>query len=120
MTASVRYRFGRACGWRRGGAGRKVQAMDTTLTRTDISAPPGSRRQDLDLAASAASQRLGLRAGQQALLQVSQGCLWLTQDGRPDDIILRRGEQLRLQEPGIYRLGALGPDPLRAVMWTSA
>lgn len=93
--------------------------MDTTLTRTDITALPGSRRHQLELAANAPAQRLGLRAGQQMLVQVSLGCLWLTQDGRPDDIMLRPGERLHLQAPGVYRLGALGPDPLRALMWIS-
>ncbi|MCV2368604.1 DUF2917 domain-containing protein [Roseateles oligotrophus] len=83
--------------------------MDSTITRTEITALPGSQRQQLELPASAASQLLKLRPGQRLLVQVSQGCLWLTRDGHLDDIFLPRGAQLQLQQAGNYRLGAFGP-----------
>lgn len=108
-SAAVRYRLGRFCGWRLNLKGRKVQTMDTTLTRTDNSALPGSQRQSLlDLGAAAPVQSLQLRPGQQVRLQVTQGCLWLTQDGRPEDIILAQGQHCTLQSAGHYRLGAFG------------
>jgi len=61
-------------------------------------------------AAAAPARCLRLRRGQQLLLQVSSGRLWLTQDGRPEDRVLAPGERLQLQGPGRFRLGAFGPE----------
>jgi hypothetical protein len=83
--------------------------MDSTLIRTDISALPGSQRHDLlDLSAAAPVHTLVLRPGQQVRLLVTQGCLWLTQDGRSEDVILAQGQHCTLQLAGHYRLGAFG------------
>ncbi len=83
--------------------------MDTTLTRTDNSALPGSQRQSLlDLGAAAPVQTLILQPGKQVRLLVTQGCLWLTQDGQAEDIILAQGQHCLLQSAGHYRLGAFG------------
>ncbi len=120
LSPAVEYRLGAACGWRRARAGRKVRPMDSTLNRTEISALPGSQRHHLDLPANAASQLFQLRKGQQLLLQVSRGCLWVTQDGRLDDIILAPGSRLQLQEPGNYRLGAFGPADAAVISWSAA
>jgi hypothetical protein len=108
-----------ACGWLKLRKSRKVMAMDITITRTEINALPGSLRTHLDLPADAASHLLKLAPGQTLLLQVMQGVLWLTQDGFPDDIILQRGAQLQLREPGLYRLGAFGPVDAAVNSWAA-
>ena len=61
-------------------------------------------------AAAAPARPLRLRRGQQLLLQICSGRLWLTQDGCPEDRVLAPGERLRLPGPGHFRLGALGPE----------
>lgn len=115
----VRYRLALVCGWRCPLQAGKVKAMNTPLPRTEINALPGSQRQHLDLAMAAAAYSLNLRPGQHALLQVTQGRLWLTQDGRPEDIILARGQQWALQTPGHYRLSAFGPADTQVSMWAT-
>jgi Protein of unknown function (DUF2917) len=57
-----------------------------------------------------APQRLRLAEGQQLIIAVQAGRLWLTEDGRPEDRVLARGEEVRLQGPGSFRLGAFGPE----------
>ena len=93
--------------------------MDITITRTEINALPGSQRHQLDLPAAAASQLLKVRPGERLLVQVSQGCLWLTRDGYPEDIFLQAGAKLQLQEAGNYRLGAFGSADAAATYWST-
>ncbi|MCV2356114.1 DUF2917 domain-containing protein [Paucibacter sp. B2R-40] len=83
--------------------------MDSPITRTNITALPGSRRTQLDLPADATRQQLKLHAGQTLLVHVIQGSLWLTRDGHLEDTILQPGAQALLRAPGNYRLGAFGP-----------
>jgi hypothetical protein len=118
FSCSVRYRLGPLCGWRRTRQGRKVQAMDTTLTRTEMTALPGSQRRCLDLPAAAPAQQLRLRANRRLLVQVSRGCLWLTRDGRPEDIVLQHGQEMQLREAGTYRLSAFGPAETQVLVWS--
>lgn len=83
--------------------------MDITLRTARTAALPGSQRQNqsLTLAVEQAPQALHLRGLESALLRVRAGTLWLTQDGKPDDLFLSAGQQLLLLGPACYRLGAL-------------
>lgn len=67
----------------------------------------------LELLPSHAARLLSLGRRQQLLLQVSEGQLWLTQDGRLDDQVLQAGQQALLQGPGHYRIGAFGSGRTR-------
>jgi len=83
--------------------------MDISLRTARTAALPGSQRQSqvLTLAVEQAPQALRLRAWESAKLRVRSGRLWLTQDGKPDDLFLVVGQQLLLLGPACYRLGAL-------------
>ncbi|MBB4843239.1 hypothetical protein HNP55_001758 [Paucibacter oligotrophus] len=61
----------------------------------------------MTVALEQAPQALHLRAWESAHLRVRGGTLWLTQDGKPDDLFLASGQQLLLLGPACYRLGAL-------------
>ena len=50
--------------------------------------------------------RLQLRARDSMLLHVTEGPLWLTQEGQPDDEVLASGAQRVLRGPGCYWLSA--------------
>lgn len=56
---------------------------------------------------------LHCRAGQRASLEVLSGRLWLTQQGRSDDLFLEAGQGLTLQGPAVLYAGADGATPLR-------
>jgi len=56
---------------------------------------------------------LHCRAGQRASLEVLSGRLWLTQQGRSDDLFLEAGQGLTLQGPAVLYAGADGTTPLR-------
>lgn len=69
--------------------------------------PPAS---PMTLSYQQAAQRLRLAQGQRLIIAVQAGRLWLTEDGRLEDRVLGRGEEVRLQGPGSFRLGAFGPE----------
>ena len=56
---------------------------------------------------------LHCRAGQRASLEVLEGRLWLTQQGRSEDLFLVAGQGLTLQGPAVLYAGADGATPLR-------
>jgi hypothetical protein len=56
---------------------------------------------------------LHCRAGQRASLEVLSGRLWLTQQGRSEDLFLQAGQGLTLQGPAVLYAGADGTTPLR-------
>jgi len=108
----VRYRLALLCVCCDARPARKLQAMDISLRTARTAALPGSQRQTtspqaLSLAVEQAPQALRLRAWESAQLRVRSGTVWLTQDGKPDDLFLVVGQQLLLLGPACYRLGAL-------------
>lgn len=56
---------------------------------------------------------LQCRPGQRALLQVLAGRVWITQQGRPNDLFLDAGQGLALQGPALVYASAEGTVPLR-------
>lgn len=44
---------------------------------------------------------LAVRGARYACLECTEGMVWLTLEGRPDDYFLRRGEQLRIESDGL-------------------
>jgi len=88
-----------------------------TLLRTDAHSAatlPGSQRQaELHLAAAQAPLALPLRAWQSRTLRVSHGCLWLTEQGKPDDVFIQAGQQMHLLGPARFYLSAAGAAGVR-------
>ena len=80
-------------------------------TRRAAATPPARRR----LALESADHLLPLRRGQFVVLDDAaptrlsclQGDLWVTQQGRPEDLLLRAGDSLWLRAPGRTLIEAL-------------
>ena len=47
-----------------------------------------------------------------ATLRVTQGTLWLTQEGDPNDIVLRAGDNFVVESAGVTVVEALGDVPV--------
>jgi hypothetical protein len=58
---------------------------------------------------------LRLRDAKGSRLLCENGILWITQEGRSEDVILRKGESLRLRHNGLTLAMALRPSELRVV-----
>jgi hypothetical protein len=71
-------------------------------------APPPLPWQRLPLPPSQAAQALDIRQGETALLEVEQGRVWVTCDGRPEDHFLDAGQRLSFLGPVRLRVSAEG------------
>ncbi|WP_313077581.1 DUF2917 domain-containing protein [Melaminivora sp.] len=76
------------------------------LRRSARPAPP--RWRELSLPARQPVHVVEVPRGARLLLQGRGGRVWLTCDGRPDDLFLEAGAQLAVTGPARLRLGAYG------------
>ena len=53
-------------------------------------------------------QTLAVRRGETALVEATQGRVWLTRDGQPQDHILEAGQRLAFAGPARLRVSAEG------------
>ena len=82
--------------------------------------PPSSRT--LSLAAHAPVQRLRCPASSLSVIHVRQGRVWLTREGRPEDVFLAAGERWQVAGDATLHLSAEGAEPalleLRIQPWS--
>jgi len=74
---------------------------------------PASRVLQITLEPGQSVLPLQCRPGQRALLEVLAGRVWITQQGRSNDLFLDAGQGLALQGPAVLYASAEGPTPLR-------
>ena len=76
------------------------------------SPPPTAARstpwQQAVLAPRQPVQTLAVRRGETALVEATQGRVWLTRDGQPQDHILEAGQRLAFAGPARLRVSAEG------------
>ena len=72
--------------------------MDTTFSRTATYLPKGGLLRFVDAEGQGVA--------------VFSGCLWVTQEGDPDDVTLQAGESFAFNRPGLSVVQALAPSSL--------
>lgn len=81
-------------------------APDACAAPATAFAPPTLPWQRLSLQPSQAAQVLDFRRDETALLEVAQGRVWVTCDGRLEDYFIDAGQRLSFPGPVRLRVGA--------------